>query len=488
MPRAGFGAWQAIRNKKATGVWAKHFHDFTKTGGKVGWFHMATLQERADDLAAKLKNVNPSNPRRVLNGMREIAIFVQDMNAAVENAVRLAAFVEFQKLPGVSKEQAASIAKNLTVNFNRKGEWGQAINVAYLFSNAGIQGTARTFRTLKGPRGRSIATGIMAAAFFSVLFNRWLAGDDDDGENYYDKIPFWKKERNLIMMVPYTKGRHLTLPLPYGYSVFHAIGQQLAETIVTDQTATEGLANVWGALLGSFNPLGSQKGILQQMAPTLLDPLVQLAMNEKFYGAPITPEQAPYGPPKPRSELYWSSSNPLSVELSRALNRFTGGDEVDPGFIDIHPGWFDHITDFLTGGTGRTVARTAKTTLAVLKGTRLPLRTVPFLRVFVADVPEFHTSQMFYENRGELDLLIFQVKHYRATDQNDKADRLVKANRGLFDQAATLKRLHKSVTGINRMLNATGLPDERRDELEQAKDKWQREANRVFRQAQKGSP
>ena len=417
-----------------------------------------------------------------------LLVFVKLRNAAVENGVRLSAFVEFQKLPGVSKERAAFIAKNLTVNFNRKGEMGQLINVLYLFSNASIQGTARMFQAAGTKQGRTIIAGMIAASFFWDMMNRWLGGEDEDGESYYDKIPAWVKERNLIIMLPNAEGRHLKIPLPYGYSVFHAFGQQLSQTVNTDQTVTEGLANIWGALLGSFNPLGSEESILQQIAPTLISPLVQLVTNEKFYGAPITPEQMPYGPPKPRSELYWSTTSKPSVEVARALNRFTGGTEVEKGFVDIHPGWFDHIGQFLTGGAGATGLRTIKSVKATLKGEELPLRTIPFVRRFLGDVPEFQAAQTFYENKGELDLVISQVKHYRATDQNDRADRLVKTNQGLFDQAATLKRLYKSVTGINRMLNATELPDERRDELEQAKTKWQKEANRIFRHAQKGTP
>ena len=43
----------------------------------------------------------------------------------------------------MSRPRAAQAAKNLTVNFNKKGELGTAINSLYLFANAGIQGGAR---------------------------------------------------------------------------------------------------------------------------------------------------------------------------------------------------------------------------------------------------------------------------------------------------------------------------------------------------------
>jgi hypothetical protein len=46
---------------------------------------------------------------------------LSDYNTTMENAIRLSAYkAGLDK--GMSKEQAASLAKNLTVNFNKKGQ------------------------------------------------------------------------------------------------------------------------------------------------------------------------------------------------------------------------------------------------------------------------------------------------------------------------------------------------------------------------------
>jgi hypothetical protein len=65
----------------------------------------------------------------------------------------------------MSKEQAASLAKNLTVNFNKKGQISNQMGAWYAFFNAAVQGTTRMGRTLKGPAGKRI--------FFGGIFN-WL--------------------------------------------------------------------------------------------------------------------------------------------------------------------------------------------------------------------------------------------------------------------------------------------------------------------------
>ena len=47
--------------------------------------------------------------------------------------------------------KAADLAKNLTINFNRKGMHGDLLNSLYLFFNASVQGTMNFGRGLFGP-------------------------------------------------------------------------------------------------------------------------------------------------------------------------------------------------------------------------------------------------------------------------------------------------------------------------------------------------
>jgi hypothetical protein len=80
--------------------------------------------------------------------LRSVGKFISDANEMVESAVRLSAFIELQK-EGISEKKAAEAAKNLTVDFNRKGDLGSLLNSLYLFANAGIQGSYRIFSAAK---------------------------------------------------------------------------------------------------------------------------------------------------------------------------------------------------------------------------------------------------------------------------------------------------------------------------------------------------
>lgn len=74
--------------------------------------------------------------------MAPVLNWLDDYNTAMENGVRLAAYKAGLDA-GMSKERAASIAKNLTTNFNRKGQVAQQVGALYAFFNASMQGTAR---------------------------------------------------------------------------------------------------------------------------------------------------------------------------------------------------------------------------------------------------------------------------------------------------------------------------------------------------------
>lgn len=72
---------------------------------------------------------------------------LSDYNETLEGAMRLSVYKAVID-NGVSKPQAASIAKNISVNFNRKGQSGQQAGALYAFFNAAMQGTARIGETM----------------------------------------------------------------------------------------------------------------------------------------------------------------------------------------------------------------------------------------------------------------------------------------------------------------------------------------------------
>ena len=64
---------------------------------------------------------------------------LEDYNTVVENAIRVATFKALA--PKIGFQKAAFAARNVTVDFAKGGEYKNAMNSAYLFYNASLQGS-----------------------------------------------------------------------------------------------------------------------------------------------------------------------------------------------------------------------------------------------------------------------------------------------------------------------------------------------------------
>ncbi|PIF37746.1 hypothetical protein CLV01_3479 [Delftia sp. 60] len=71
--------------------------------------------------------------------------------------------------PGHRRQEVASIAKNITVNFNRKGRNMPLTGAHFALLNAAIQGDKRMLETLTGPAGRKVMMGGMALGMVSAM-------------------------------------------------------------------------------------------------------------------------------------------------------------------------------------------------------------------------------------------------------------------------------------------------------------------------------
>ncbi|EIW6774384.1 hypothetical protein MF676_004624, partial [Escherichia coli] len=321
--------YASLRGKTLTGKgaqWQKVWKEFVEDGGKTGWFNMGDLEGQQKEMDRLVSLAKGGWKGQSIGAWNSFLNLVEDANGAVENALRLSAY-KHARDAGLSRQQAASLAKNMTVNFNRRGEQGALMNSLYMFANASIQGTANLVRTLGHLNGegpllerlrwknlnvpQKIALAAVGAGYLLGSLNRSVAGEDDDGVNWYDKVPDHVKERNLVIMKSMFGGKageYWSIPLPYGYNVFFLLGHTAEGVAAGDLTASRAAGNVVGGILGAFSPIGSETSetlsgaLLKNAAPTILRPFANLAMNENFMGAQIYQENMPFGTPKPDSQ------------------------------------------------------------------------------------------------------------------------------------------------------------------------------------------
>lgn len=418
IPKAMAGAYGGLRGRNST-EWENRYHDFSAAGGKIAFFGLVDIETKRKQLLRQLRDLQPGNVQKAKRYSRAVFKYIQDVNGAVENAVRLAAYKNLLDA-GITKPRAASAARNLTVNFNRKGELGPQVNALWLFYNASLQGTVRMLTGLQHKRTRKIVGGIMLTSFSLTIINALMAPDDEDGINKSAKIPKWTRENNIIVMNPFAgiaEGDEgdmvaMKIPMPYGYNWFWNMGTNIADVVLGQKKPMEAAVDQMVLALNTYNPIGSSSDILSTMTPTALKPAIEIGItNKNFAGSPIKPEVNPFDPvPKPDSQRYWNSVSTTSRVITDQLNSLTRGNTVRPGGIDVSPETLDYLIGFAFGGAGMFVNRSGDFMLKHVTGDEIEWRDVPFARRVVEGNNRFYSASKYRDIKGQALLLEREYK------------------------------------------------------------------------------
>lgn len=397
---------------------ARWYQEYRAAGGKTGFMIFDELEDKTRKLEGLLKEARGDRNKLMAAGAKVIEV-LEGANSIIENAARLGAYRAAIE-EGMTQAQAISLAKNLTVNFNRRGEWTHLMGSLYLFFNPAVQGTTRMVQALKSRKVQTAAAMLVIGTASLAALNAMLGGDDEDGESYYDKIPASVRDRNLIIMAPWLgAGKYHKIPMPYGYAFFASVGNALYETGRGAQSNAKTALNLALAFTNNFNPIDTG-------TPTVLTPFLQIGANRDHFGRKIMPEQSPYELKKPDSQLYFPSMEGSLLERGTTwLNEATGGNDVRPGSLllmdtSISPESVEHLIKFVTGGLGTAVMDVVK----VSTQDDREFTTLPFVKQVVGSPFKGQAVNTLYERSAELDLLAAEMEFLQASGQDAKAAEL----------------------------------------------------------------
>jgi hypothetical protein len=453
-----------VMGKGLDAVTAKYLSEFKEDGGQTGWGFIKPLQDIAADLNNETSEKNKA--KKAIKWMEKNSLqHIENINDAFENSIRLSAYIEAREA-GASRADAAQLAKNITVNFNKSGEWGAVANAYYLFFNASIQGTARIARSLvkmkqvenpdgsiskqlSGPQRIVIGLGLVSGML--AMINMALSDEDEDGELFYNKIPDYEKERNLIMM--YDGKNYIKIPLPYGYNLFSNMGTAIAETMAGQRDADDALWFVANSALSSFSPISFgqsenfAKYIAKGLAPTTIKPLIEMAVNETYFGSKVYREQFPVGAKKPESELAFRSPE-FFKDFFQWMNSATGGSQMVSGSFDVNPDLFWYPFEYYIGGLGQftmrgvTGAYNIKEMIRTGEKVKMEANEIPFLRKVYGEPSKYYDFDLYDDNKEQVQQLYKERKE--ADDKSiDRYQGIVKLNNKLKSIEKKLKVLRK---------------------------------------------
>jgi hypothetical protein len=399
------------KGKKVDGDLAKLWKEFQQEGGQTGFKdNFSRTQDRSEALVNEMEKLSEGKAKA---GARAVFDWLSDYNDSLENAVRLAAYkVAKKKFAGEgfsdseAKQKAASLAKNLTVNFNRKGDVAIQMGALYAFFNAAMQGSARMIETLRGPTGKKIMAGGLMLGSMQALLLAGAGFDDEDP-------PEFVRAKNII--IPTGGGDYIAIPMPLGYHVIPGVSRILTEWAISgfDDTARR-TTDLFGLFLDAFNPIGNSGWSVQTVTPTVLDPFVALGENKDFTGKPISRNDLFSLRPTPGYTRAREGANWFSMQLSEFLNFASGGTKYQKGMFSPTPEQIEYLAGQAFGGIGRESMKLATTIEKTITGEELPIYKIPLYGRFVGETKgSAAESSRFYKNIERLNGMDLEIKGRR---------------------------------------------------------------------------
>lgn len=437
----------------------KAFYDFIYNGGETGYTFMKGVERYKGEITKALSELRAKEGKskterlgnKIVYGHHYIIndawnIYMKGaeyLSRCTEDWVRFAVFLTSRQ-SGRSMEQSIMDAKEVTVNFNRKGagsksagKWdvsnffsmnnlhflsayaASAFKNFYAFSNASIQGLDKNVRLHLNHTagmlmwdGAAVTLGMLSAMCIPLMLSA-IGGDPDD---YWD-MP--ESMRRMGIMLPLGKdGRFLTLPMSIEHRAAYGIGELLGTVVCCSENlpASEITFQAFEQL-SQILPLDLTEGngSMLSLVPTAVRPEVEIAFNKNWLGMPIYKE--PFNKNTPAFRNVYQSTNPNYIAMSKWLNEVQGGGDYERAGVQVNPAMVQHLVESYTGGAGKFVSRTSGVIAKIIQGEQIRSNEIPFYRTLVKSVDDrTHNRaarERFQREYDKGQKLIYKIDNYQ---------------------------------------------------------------------------
>lgn len=358
------------------------FYDFMMNGGETGFVSSLDVEDLKKKFKNDLKDLDrwKGNPVKVGHTIMDSIEF---LNRMIEDSNRFAVYMTSIQY-GRSIDEAVNDAKDVTLNFNRKGtgehSW-QTIRNLYLFINPAVQSLQTLGALAKNHPFKFtavtaswLASGVLVPIVNVALMQlgaAFLGGDGDDDNDWYKDISKkywqfskWDRRNNFIMWVP-TTHEFVKIPLAQEFRAFYGLGDMIASKMMGGELAEESWEDYGWDLVGQvvdmlpLDPTGYDGNIAVSLMPNAIRPVFELAFNVDFTGKPLFKETE-YNKYDPNFTKAYVGTPDWLVRASKMVNSI-GNDypDVQQNSIDAfgdprynlnNPAVVDHVLSSYLGG------------------------------------------------------------------------------------------------------------------------------------------
>ncbi len=372
-----------LKQKKDNGQPLSHFEkyvvEFFENGGSVNVTQLSDYETTTKDLKKELK-------RALKGGKKPSKNFWKRLTEQTELRSRIATYITSRQT-GSTIQDAINDAKEITVNFDRRGAQFRNFNLLQMFFNAQMQSVRRQTELMRRHPVR-YATTVAILASSKVLIglgiSLLLGGGDDDNTTAEDIIRRYfeinkqLRIRNHIFIID---GEVYRIPVAPAFIPFTTLCEEAAQLAFDPSsrhrnTASQALLSVTSSVLETYVPtlisdpaniminINNEQAWRQSFASgipmsgrALWQPFIEAIYNYDYTGNPIYTEPQFGAQHLPFHRDYRERTGKAYVYTSKLLSDLTGGNNIIPGKINIHPEQIEHVVQGLAGGIGTLAGR-----------------------------------------------------------------------------------------------------------------------------------
>ena len=323
----------SLREKVANGsanADEKMFYDYMMKGGETGFISTMDINDFKEKIHRELKDLDRRkvNPKKAFHAIME---GIEYLNRVVEGSNRFLIYKTSIQY-GRSVEEAINNAKDVTLNFNRKGtgeESWQTFRNLYLFVNPAVQSLQTLGALAKHHpiKFTAVTTAWMMSGMLAPMLNQLLLealGGDDDKDKYWS-FSRYDRRNNFIMWVPGTK-MFLKVPISQEFRPFYSVGDMIASKMSgndnVEETWKEYACDLLGEVAG-LSPIDPTSydgdNWWLNVMPNFARPILELAANVDFTGKPLF-NDSDYNKYDPNWTKAYAGTPDWLVRISRMVN------------------------------------------------------------------------------------------------------------------------------------------------------------------------
>jgi hypothetical protein len=341
----------------------RHIINYMAGGAKTGKIKMLEINTIQKQVKREINRIGSSNIAHIpVKGWELFTKMYSTFGDITENQFRVATYITALET-GLSPERAISMAKDVTLNFDRTGNgrnMQKELKTMMAFYNVGWQALDNMYKkSTQSPtaafRASAVLSANVAMGYFIItglnsMIAHCLGEDDRDWKDMYSNVPEFTRNSNILIYTGKENG-FASIPLSQELKMFYGLGSDLfmfQEGYVDAATSAQNILLGLSSLV-SYNPVES---VLQdqytELAPDVVRSLVEIQANKNYLGGQIYNSYKDAEPIPGYKKIRVDKRNkPVAPEVLiywlEQLDKATGGDGVVPGKLSLNPDVVNHI-------------------------------------------------------------------------------------------------------------------------------------------------